>query len=478
MTSLLNEPPASAPVAEASIEVSPNDPVADPVASAAARVDQVEPLAPIQPTVGVESTQMPNPAASLRTATKAPQSPISPPTAAAPIEPATAPSSSGSVSSPTLRLDPPIEESAKQSPPDPIPDAQKLAATTARSSSTGAEQGALSTSPLPEAASGPVAKSAATISAEAGGPLAGDQPSPPAKVGETVAPDTQTVPILPSVPDSNQPQPRPPLKFLWESFPPTRVDGAEDPASILQISIFPAEGVEVSANVSAFFLDVVYTRAVGGEVSTGLADLPNTVQETVRATLNGNLCGTLDLTSVAPSATGIDLYFLSATGSARLCKTVAPESGGSFSTAITTGTPLSVELSAEEVAVIVAPDPHPAPSTPLIDRRAHFVPVGDQRVPFADSTLQIAPVRVGNGGWKKQGLDELFHSDLAISTAVQWNGGLRAGSAAIPWTTFHLTVDGLFRFRFPKDSGDAWIWWLSGPLPRSALCSTILPLFA
>jgi GH25 family lysozyme M1 (1,4-beta-N-acetylmuramidase) len=464
-TPQLPEPPASAPTAEASIEESPGDPVADPVASAAARVDRAEPFPAIQPSVGVESTQMPNPAPSLRPATKAPQSLIFSPTAVAQIEPAAAQSSSGSGSSRTSRLESPIPGPPKETPPDPVPDARKLVTSTARASSTGAEEEALSTLRHTEAASGPVDKPAATMSPEAGGPVGGEQPSPRAKVGKTVAPDTtQSVPILPSVPQSNQPQPRPPLKFLWESFPPTRVDGLEDSASTLQISLAPAEGVKVSASVSAFFVDVVYSRAIGGEVSTGLADLPNTVQETVRATLDGNLCGKFALTSVASSAMGIEFCFLGANSSVRLRKTVAPESGGSFSTAITTGTPLSVELSAEEVAAIVAPDLHPVPSTPLIDRRAHFVPVGDQRVPFADSTLQIAPVRVANGGWKKQGLDQLFHSDLAISTAVQWNGGLWAGSAAVPWSTSHLAIDGQFRFRFPKDSGDAWIWWLSGPL--------------
>src|SRR5262249_8966751 len=46
---------------------------------------------------------------------------------------------------------------------------------------------------------------------------------------------------------------------------------------------------------------------------------------------------------------------------------------------------------------------------------------------------------------------------------VPWNGALWAGLSAIPWSSAHLAVDGRFSFSFPKKSGDAWIWWLSGP---------------
>jgi hypothetical protein len=92
------------------------------------------------------------------------------------------------------------------------------------------------------------------------------------------------------------------------------------------------------------------------------------------------------------------------------------------------------------------------------------VPVTDQRVPFESSKLQIALIKVGSNGWTGLGLDQLFYSDLPITTSVQWNGALPSGLVTQAWVPFPLAVDGQFSFSFPVNSGDAWLWWLSGPL--------------
>ena len=271
------------------------------------------------------------------------------------------------------------------------------------------------------------------------------------------------------VPDAGSPRPdegpaRPATTCGVGIFQTQRFSALRASLSTLQVSIAPEPGVEVPPRLGAVFIDVVYTRAIGGETSTELADLPNTVQETVRATLDENLRATFALADVAPSSTEIVLCFLAANGSVRLRKTISPASESSNSFSTVSDIPLPVSLSAAEVAAIVAQDPRPNPPTPKIDRRAYFIPVGEQRAPFSDSTLQLAPVQVADGGWKRLGLDGLFHADLAITTAAPWNGALPSGLSAIPWTTFHLAVDGRFSFSFPKDAGDAWIWWLSGPL--------------
>jgi len=188
--------------------------------------------------------------------------------------------------------------------------------------------------------------------------------------------------------------------------------------SILQISIAPEAGVTVSAppHGATFLVDAVYTRAIGDAASTGVADLPNTVQETVRATLDENLRGSFGLADVAPS-TSIDLCFLGANGGVRLLKNVSPGAASA----------LAVTLSATEVAAIIAEDPQPIPSAPQVSRRAYFVPVGDHPVPFESSKLQISPLDVSNGGWKNRGLDQIFHADIPITTAVQRSGALTTG---------------------------------------------------
>jgi GH25 family lysozyme M1 (1,4-beta-N-acetylmuramidase) len=218
----------------------------------------------------------------------------------------------------------------------------------------------------------------------------------------------------------------------------------------LTVSIAPAAGVAVPPDLGSFFLDAIYSRSLNTETSSGLTDLPSVVQDTARAALDGKLHGSLNLPDVAPSSS-VDLCFLGGNGGVRLRKTVVPT--GAIS--------LSVELSKDDVAAITAPDPQPVPRN---TRRAFFVPVTDQRVPFESSRLQIAPIPLGNKGWTQLGLDQLFHSDLAITTSVQWNGSLPPGLVTQSWAPFPLAADGQFAFSFPVNSGDAWLWWLSGPL--------------
>jgi hypothetical protein len=212
----------------------------------------------------------------------------------------------------------------------------------------------------------------------------------------------------------------------------------------LQVSIEPKAGVTVRDNVGIVSVDVVYLRTVESD----------SVQETVRITLDEKLRGSFALEDVAPSKP-IDFCFLGANGSVRLRKTITPEPRK----------PLFVILTAPEVSAITAEDPKPTASDPLIDRRAYFVPVGDEHVPFDKSKLQITPIRLKNEGWSQLGLDQLFHADSATTSSIQWTGALPATLLSLAWTPFHLEVGGQFSFSFPKGSGEAWVWWLSGPLP-------------
>jgi hypothetical protein len=355
------------------------------------------------------------------------------------------PSAPGAGSRMASQLGLPDAESIKETTLGPLPNVQESAEPTTPLASTAAPKEVLQSS--------------------------GNRPSAAAQASPIIAVDaTPSAAAFPSetavagLSQTDKEQVRPATTSGLGAFQIKRFMELKGSTSTLQVSVAPEAGVEVTATVGTVFLDVVYTRAIGGAASTGLVDLPDTVQETVRARLDETLRGTLELADVAPSSKSIDLYFLAANGSVRLRKTIAPASESSMSLSIRSGIPLSVSLSAAEVAAIVAQDPPLKPSTPLIDRRAYFVPVGDQRMLFAGSTLQIAPVWVGNGGWKQLGLDQLFHADLAITTAVPWNGALWAELSAIPWTSSHLAVDGRFSFSFPKGSGDAWIWWLSGSL--------------
>jgi GH25 family lysozyme M1 (1,4-beta-N-acetylmuramidase) len=229
-----------------------------------------------------------------------------------------------------------------------------------------------------------------------------------------------------------------------------RANIKEHSMTTLRVSVAPKSDVEFPSDIGPFYVDAVYTRTFQSQADVGLSDLPSTVQDTVRTTLDQQLRGSVDLIDIAPS-TPIDLYFLGGNGLVRLHKTMTSVAG----------VKLGVTLNNEDVTAITAAEPRPLPRN---TRRAFFVTVTDNHVPFESSKLQITQITVGHRGWTELGLDQLFHSDLPITTAVQWAGALPPNLVTQLWTPFPLTVDGQFSFSFPVNSGDAWIWWLSGPL--------------
>jgi len=224
--------------------------------------------------------------------------------------------------------------------------------------------------------------------------------------------------------------------------------------SVLYVSFASVPSAEVPADGGPFFVDAVYTRSLNVQASKELADLPKTIQETVRGTLDGLLSGSMELPDIADGS-AIDLNFLGGTGAVRLRKTVPRPRGDA----------LAVQLSSAEVSAITAPDPQPTAAPPQAVRWAYFVPVNEQPVPFDSSKLQIAPVRTAEGGWSTLGLGAMFHSDSPATTSVQWDPAMLSPTFAVQWTPIHVAVDGQFNFTVPAASGDAWLWWLSGPMP-------------
>ena len=221
----------------------------------------------------------------------------------------------------------------------------------------------------------------------------------------------------------------------------------------LTVTIAPAAGVSVPANAGPFLVDAVFTRALPS-AGGAIRDLPTSIQDTVRASLDAQLRSVLVLSDLQPSS-NIDFAFLAGNGSTRLKKTVSAGTGNS----------LSVSLSAADVAIVAAADPQPAPSPPQAYRQAYFVAVSDTPVAFDASKLQIAPVQVGAGGWTRLGLDKVFHADVPRTTSVPWLPDFLSLTSSVTWTEFHVGVDGQFTFSVPAKSSDAWMWWLSGPSP-------------
>ena len=217
----------------------------------------------------------------------------------------------------------------------------------------------------------------------------------------------------------------------------------------LELQIAPQAGVEVPPDAPAVAVDATYARLVE-DAATGAT---SAVKDTVRATLDARLQGTLPLAGLAPDAP-VELAFMGASGAVRLRRTVSVEQR-----------PVLVALTAAEVAAVTAPEPQPAPAPPTIDRRAYFVAVGEGRVPFRLSKLQVAPLLVGDGGWSAAGLDEVFHTEAARTTAIEWADPLPPALAAADWQPVRVGVDGRFSFTVPRSAGDAWAFWLTGPRP-------------
>jgi hypothetical protein len=220
------------------------------------------------------------------------------------------------------------------------------------------------------------------------------------------------------------------------------------------LRIFVAPNTALEAAVSPVFVDVGYSRTIESKPSDGVADLPNMVQETLRFALDDNLRGSVQLVDTAPSSP-INLCFLGGDGTVRLTKSLTAGDSGE----------LSFKLTKAEIAAITAKDPQPEPFPPQVQRRAYFVPTNDVRVPFEVSTLQIAPVKLAQDNWSKLGLDHLFLSDAPLTTSVQWPTDGWGQSGSLAWIPTHVAVDGQFGFAVAQGAGDAWMWWLTGPVP-------------
>jgi GH25 family lysozyme M1 (1,4-beta-N-acetylmuramidase) len=232
-----------------------------------------------------------------------------------------------------------------------------------------------------------------------------------------------------------------------------RAAEARVPVTSITVQIAPATGVTVPQHASAMLVDVVYTRTVTLQDPATGAMSQSTIQETARGALDGaTLHGAVVLADMAPS-TALTVNVLGGSGTTKLQKSATPDSANA--------TVVNVALTQAEVDTITTSDPLPAPQ---IDRQAFFVPVGDTRVPFDASNVQVAPVTLGSAGWRSLGLDQLFHADQPINTSIAWNGGLPSGVAALAWAPYRLAADGRFAFSVPQGAGDAWLWWLSGPL--------------
>lgn len=209
---------------------------------------------------------------------------------------------------------------------------------------------------------------------------------------------------------------------------------------------------------------MIYTRTVADDAPavTGAAAPPKTIQDTVRAILDPQMRAALRCATSCVKRR-FEIAYLAGSGAARLRKTVTAGAGAD----------LAVPLHAADASAITAADPQPTPSTPQFYRQARFLPVSDQPFPFEASTLQIAIVKAAGAGWAALGLDTLLHADAAITTSAPWTADFLQLSARVTWTTLHLAVDGQFTFTGDLKSGDAWIWWLSGPSPAIGTSSTI-----
>jgi hypothetical protein len=232
----------------------------------------------------------------------------------------------------------------------------------------------------------------------------------------------------------------------------------------LTVSIAPAQGVKVPPDAGPFFVNVIYTRTVADDAPavTGAAAPPKTIQDTVRAILDPQMRAALTLRDVVREAPIRDRL----PGRKRRTAAAKKVTAGA-------GADLAVPLHAADASAITPADPQPTPSTPQFYRQARFLPVSDQPFPFEASTLQIAIVKAAGAGWAALGLDTLLHADAAITTSAPWTADFLQLSARVTWTTLHLAVDGQFTFTGDLKSGDAWIWWLSGPSPAIGTSSTI-----
>ena len=219
----------------------------------------------------------------------------------------------------------------------------------------------------------------------------------------------------------------------------------------LRIAIAPDADVQVPEDLPVIVADLAYSRKQDPDVIKRVPDLAQILPEAIRITLDSGLHGTAELQAWAPG-TAVELRLLGPAGDVRVSKTATgPE-----------GKPLTFVLTADDVAQATAPLPQPVPGPGSVDRRAVFVPVGDNTLTFVGCRLLVAPVVLGDGNWPRLGLDKVLHAEIPVSAAVPWRDPLPSALGSAGWVQQSLSVDGQFGFSVPLGSGDAWLWLLSG----------------
>jgi hypothetical protein len=120
-----------------------------------------------------------------------------------------------------------------------------------------------------------------------------------------------------------------------------------------------------------------------------------------------------------------------------------------------------IVLTAAELKQLRGPRPIPAAQPSPMLRTAQFVSIGTVVPNFTRSALNVAAVKLANGGWASLGLDDLFQMANPVTTSVEW-GQAWPQFGSILWTPVHLAIDGRFSQFFAEGAGDAWLWWLNG----------------
>ncbi len=214
-----------------------------------------------------------------------------------------------------------------------------------------------------------------------------------------------------------------------------------------ELVVQPEHEPETSLDAPGAF-EARYARAIPPE-KRGAA--PGVLVDVARGQMDARLRGKLTLESVVPGSS-LEVHVLGGNGAPRVRKSASAKGDGA----------ILVTLSKADVAAIRAPAPRPDPVPPLVLRAAQLVTLGGATVPFGASRLHATPVRVARGGWVALGLDRVFGGPAPATTSVEWRGG--APLASLPWLSTRVGVDGRFDVQFPERGGDAWLWWLSGPL--------------
>lgn len=221
----------------------------------------------------------------------------------------------------------------------------------------------------------------------------------------------------------------------------------------LTVTIAPEAGVELPRPVPFIAADLAYTRAQDPEALKRLPDLPPTVAEVQRVSLDSTLHASAQLDNWV-AGTPVQLHLLGPSGAIRVAKEAkaSPDK------------PLAFLLTKADVAAATIPDPQPPEAPPALDRRGIFVPIGDQPISFAGCRLLVTPVTVSGSGWQDLTLDKVLHASGPVSTVIPWRDVLPAALSGLPWMECPVAVDGQFGFTVPVGAGDAWLWLLSGSI--------------